>query len=213
MSSNESGMSRSEQKQLSRQKLLDATIDIAAEEGLSSITFAKVSARASLSRGLCSFHFDSKEHLLLETFRLLYRQYEQAWQAALNEPGASPEKRLTGLIEALLSPPVADPRTLSVLVAFWGIASYRQTYLELCTESDRAYEQAVENVLREMSGNREVINGLSLQAISVILTSMIDGVHVQFLIAPGRLSGEEGIVGLKVLLKGFFPDFDSERQT
>ncbi|WP_321530695.1 TetR/AcrR family transcriptional regulator [uncultured Desulfuromonas sp.] len=202
-------MTRAEQKLKSRRKLLDATIDIIASEGLDSVTFAKVSRYAGLSRGLCSFHFETKDQLMLEALRMLYKKYEMAWRSALTESVAAPENRLASMIKVLLSQPIADPKALAVLVAYWGVAPHRKTYLELFTESDLAYEESIEEVMRALANGREVINGMSLRAIAVMLTSMIDGIHVQYLIAPGHLSYEEGVQGCLTFLANFFPQFIS----
>lgn len=199
--------SRAEQKRLTRQKLLNAAIDIIAEDGFAGVTMAKVSTKAGLSRGLCSFHFETKEQLMLESIRLVYQQNELAWRKAIEQPELSPENRLRSLINVQLSPPVSDPRTLSVLVSLWGVAPHRKTYLELFTESDLAYEAAIETVLRELADGQETVNGMSLKAIAVMLTALIDGAHVQILVAPGRLNMEEGIQGCLSYLSSFFPCF------
>lgn len=202
-------LTRAEQKLKTRSKLLDATIDIIASEGVAGVTFAKVSGNAGLSRGLCSFHFETKEHLMLETLRMLYKKTDLAWRSALTGSDAAPERRLASMIKVLLSPPIADPRALAVLVAYWGIAPHRETYLKFFTEGDLAYEESIEEVMRELADGREVIHGMSLRAIAVMLTSMIDGIHVQYLIAPGRLSCGEGVQGCLTFLANFFPQFIS----
>lgn len=202
-------LTRAEKKLRTRCKLLDATIDIVASEGVAGVTFAKVSGNAGLSRGLCSFHFENKEQLMLEALRMLYEKNDKAWRSALTASEAVPERRLAAMIKVLLSPPVADPRALAVLVAYWGIAPHRETYLELFTDGDLAYEESVEEVMRELANGQEVIHGMSLRAIAVMLTSMIDGIHVQYLIAPGRLSCEEGVQGCLTFLANFFPQFIS----
>ena len=96
----------------------------------------RIAERTGLSRGICNFHFQSKEQLMLEAFRMLYQEYEQAWQTAATQSGAPPAARLRALVEALLSTPIADPRKLAVWLAFWGVTPHRRTYLELCAESD-----------------------------------------------------------------------------
>lgn len=207
LSTNKEVLTRAEQKLRSRCKLLDATIDIIASEGVEGVTFAKVSGKAGLSRGLCSYHFENKEQLMLEALRTLYAQYERAWRSALTKSDDAPERRLLSVIEVLLSPPIADPKALAVLVAYYGVAPHRDIYLELFTESDLAYEESIEKVMREMADDQEVIHGMSLRAIAVMLTSMIDGIHLQYLIAPGRLSCEQGVLGCLVYLANFFPQF------
>lgn len=206
--SSKTAATRAEQKRLTRQKLLEATLEIIAAEGLDGVTMAKVAGRTGLSRGICNYHFATKEQLMLEAFRVLYREYQEAWQSTLADDTIAPERRLARLVEKLLSPPIADLKKLAVWLAFWGVTPHRRTYLELCTESDRAYEDAVEGLLRQLAPGTEEMKGMKMRAIAVALTSMIDGAHLQLLIAPGRISAAESISACLAYLASFFPQVD-----
>jgi TetR/AcrR family transcriptional repressor of bet genes len=67
-------ITRAKQKQHTRQKLIEATMEAIASEGFSGVTMAKVAEKAGLSRGIGNFHFQSKEQLLLETLHTLYKE-------------------------------------------------------------------------------------------------------------------------------------------
>lgn len=202
-----SKVTRAEQRELTRQRLLEATIDLIAEEGLSKVTMAKVAERTGFSRGICGFHFNTKEQLLLETFQMVYGEYDLAWRAAMADPLQTPAERVTGYLRSLLFPPIGDPKKLCVWLAFWGMAAHRQVYLEACLQTDLEYEVAVESMLRQLAPGRETINGMSMRAIAVALTGMIDGFHLQYVIAPHRLSPGEACRACLVYLGGFFPEF------
>ncbi len=207
MSPASQSLSRSEQKQITRQKLVNATIDLIAKKGLSGVTLAKVAEVTGLSRGICNFHFNTKEQLMLEALQTLYHEHEQTWRNAVSNASESPADRLVTLIKALLNPPIADHKKLSVWMAFWGVAPHRKTYLEICANIDREYEAEVEKLLREISGGVETINGMSLQAISVTLTSMIDGFWVNYLISPDCLTAKDAVSACLAFLASFFPTF------
>lgn len=207
------GNSRTEQKKITRQKLLDATIDIIAAEGIAGVTMAKVALKTGLSRGICNFHFNTKDQLMLEAFRALYNEHERAWRKILSNSKQSPGARLKALIETLLNPPIADHRKLAVWMSFWGVTPHRQTYLDICECVDREYESEVEKVLLQLNGGDETVHGMSLQAIAVTLTSMIDGFWVNYLISPGCLTPKDAINACLAFLSSFFPVFDSMRQS
>jgi len=213
MPSNRRSLSRSEQKQITRQKLLDTTIDIIAEEGLAGVTLGKVAERTGLSRGICNFHFTPKEQLMLEAFSMLYKEHEQVWRRTLSSRDEGPESRLRTLVETLLSPPIAEDKKLAVWMAFWGVAPHRKTYLELCAGIDREYEAEVEGLLRQLSGGEEIVNGMSLQGIAVCLTAMIDGFWVNYLIAPDSLVPSDAIKACLAFLSCFFPTLRSTFRT
>ena len=50
-------ITRAEQKQHTRQKLIEATMAVIASEGFSGVTMAKVAEKAGLSRGIGNFHW------------------------------------------------------------------------------------------------------------------------------------------------------------
>lgn len=198
---------RTEQKQQTRQKLIETTIDIIADEGFAGVTMAKVAERAGLSRGIGNFHFQTKEQLMLEAFRGLYGEHEQAWRNALEDDSVPAEVRLTALIRILLTPPIADHKKIAVWLAFWGVTPHRQTYLNICTEVDCQYEDAITGLLSELAGGQKELNGLSLRTIAISLTALIDGSLLQYLIAPGRLSPDDAIRACHAYLGSFFSQF------
>lgn len=211
MPSHKQNTNRSKQKQITRQKLLEATIDIIADKGLAGVTMAKVAGRTGLSRGICNFHFDTKEHLILEAFRMLYQEHERAWRKTLSDLNESPASRMRAFLETLLLSPIADHKKLAVWMAFWGVAPHRQIYLEIGEKIDREYEAEVEELLRQLSGGDETVHGMSLHAIAVTLTCMIDGFWVNYLISPGCIAPEDAVNGCLVFLSRFFPSLDSMR--
>lgn len=204
---------RAEQKQLTRQRLLETTIDIIADEGFAGVTMVKVAERTGLSRGICNFHFHTKEQLMIEAFQMLYHEHEQAWQAIIEDESLSPEQRLIHLIRTLLTPPLADHKKIAVWLAFWGVTPHRKTYISICTASDCLYEEAIATLLRQLAKGEEEVNGLSLHAIAVSLTAMIDGTHLQYLIAPGRLSPDEAILACLSFLSSFFPQLRTDMES
>jgi len=200
-----SNSSRSVQKQMTRKKLLDATVRIIAEEGIAGVTLAKVARLTGLSQGICNFHFKTKKRLLLEAFRMVYAEHESAWRRILSDETQTPESRLQTLVTTLLTPPIADPTKLAVWMAFWGVTPHRKTYLELCGKLDREYEAVVEGLIKALANGAETVNGMRPKAIAVTLTAMIDGFWINYLISQGALPKEDAVNACLNFLNGFFP--------
>jgi TetR/AcrR family transcriptional repressor of bet genes len=198
---------REEQKQKTRTKILKATIDTIMTEGLDGVTMAKVTRHAKLSRGMCNYHFETKEQLIKEAFKMVYHEHEATWRRILCDRRRDPVERIAEFIKALLNPPIADTNKLAVWLAFWGVLSSRQIYFDLCTETDREYENAVEDVLREIAGSDDPVKGMTLHAIAVSLTGLIDGLGLQYVISPGQLTPQEAILSCRAYLSSFFPEF------
>ncbi|KQU56738.1 hypothetical protein ASG84_19125 [Rhodococcus sp. Leaf278] len=55
--------------QSTRNRLLDAAIDIAGETGVQAVTYRAVATRVGMAHGLVRHHFGTREQLLIEAFR------------------------------------------------------------------------------------------------------------------------------------------------
>ena len=205
---NETGIiSRAEQKQHTRQKLIEATMAVIASEGFSGVTMAKVAENAGLSRGIGNFHFRSKEQLLLETLHTLYKEFEDGWKNAITDAGSSPVDQLKDLIKTILSPPIADFKKVAVWLAYWGETPSREKYLEICAAHDREWDAAVEDILRHLVDDEFNSNGMTLAKIAQSLTAMMDGFWVEYLIADGRYTPDDAVKACFAFLASFVPEF------
>jgi TetR/AcrR family transcriptional repressor of bet genes len=200
-------ITRAEQKQHTRQKLIEATMEVIASEGFSGITMAKVAEKAGLSRGIGNFHFQSKEQLLLETLRTLYKEFDDGWRNAVADAGSSPVEQLKELIKTTLTPPIADFKKVAVWLAYWGEAPSRKKYLEICAAHDREWDGAVENILRLLVDDAFNSHGMTLAKIAHSLTAMMDGFWVEYLIADGRYTPNDAVKACFAFLASFFPEF------
>lgn len=58
-----------ESDQSTRDRLLDAAVDIAGEAGVQAVTYRAVATRVGMAHGLVRHHFGTREQLLIEAFR------------------------------------------------------------------------------------------------------------------------------------------------
>lgn len=80
---------RRERGEASVQRIIDAAIDLIADEGLSSLTMQGIAELAGSSNALVVFHFGNKENLLRAVL-----QYLRAFQASsMFRPGCSSSGR------------------------------------------------------------------------------------------------------------------------
>ena len=200
-------ITRAKQKQHTRQKLIEATMEVIASEGFSGVTMAKVAEKAGLSRGIGNFHFQSKEQLLLETLHTLYMEFEDGWRNAVAGAGSSPVEQLKDLIKTTLNPPIAEYKRVAVWLAYWGEAPSRKKYLEICAARDCEWDAAVEDILRQLVDDEFNSHGMTLAKIAHSLTAMMDGFWVEYLIADGRYTPDDAVKACFAFLASFSPEF------
>lgn len=127
-----------------RRQILDATIRVIAEEGLSLTTVEKVARSAGVSPGTVLFHFRSKDELLLAALEAVAQEFEAARRAAIVGSGGDPAKALDALIIALFDEQIASPEKVAVWYAFWGEAPARRVYMARVGNRDQAYLEDIE---------------------------------------------------------------------
>jgi TetR/AcrR family transcriptional repressor of bet genes len=114
-----------------KQELLQATIDVLAQQGQSGLTLASVAKRAGVSTALIIVHFKSKENLLLEVLRRMGTDYFGALHASQVGAGDRPADRLWHLVQAEFDPRFFTPRHLAAWKTFWSETNGRRAYIEL----------------------------------------------------------------------------------
>ena len=100
---------RKASKEIRRQQLIEATIDVMARKGYSGTTMFDVAKAAGLSSGIVNFHFETKEKLLVETLRYLADEYRANWHSALQAAGRNPAEKLQALLWADFNPQICTP--------------------------------------------------------------------------------------------------------
>jgi TetR/AcrR family transcriptional repressor of bet genes len=170
-------------KEMRREQLIRATIKCVAKRGFAETTMADVTREAGLSLGIVNLHFQSKDKLFVETLRFLSEEYEISCQAAMARAGPSAAERLRALVDLDFSPRVADRRKIAVWFAFWGEAKSRPTYMQLCAEKDRRYEETVARLCQEIidAGGYEHVRALDT---ANGLSAMVNGLWLDLLMTP-----------------------------
>jgi phenylpropionate dioxygenase-like ring-hydroxylating dioxygenase large terminal subunit len=155
-----------------RQRLIDACISALHIYGPSRTTVERVVALADLSPGIVRFYFDSKAAMLVASLEFLAAEFEQRVQVPVAQLEHTPVRALELLVELYLDADIASPRKVSVWYSFWGEASSRQEYLDICGKKDDDFEALVRELMRRMieeSGERHLdADGVALGLMGVL---------------------------------------------
>jgi TetR/AcrR family transcriptional regulator, transcriptional repressor of bet genes len=164
------GGSRIRQRQ--RQRLIDACISALHIYGPSRTTVEKVVALADLSPGIVRFYFDSKAAMLVASLDYLAREFEERVMVPVGQLRETPVQALRLLVELYLDADIASPRKVSVWYSFWGEASSRQEYLELCGKKDEDFavlvHELMERLIAESDAAHLDADGIALGLIGVL---------------------------------------------
>ncbi len=133
-----------------RQRLIDACIAALHIHGPSRTTVEKVVAIAKMSPGIVRFYFDSKAAMLVASLKFLAAEFEERVLAPVAALKSTPVAALKLLVELYLDPEIASPRKVSVWYAFWGEASARQEYYDICGQKDASSAKLVRELVEAL---------------------------------------------------------------
>ena len=133
-----------------RQRLIDACISALHIYGPSRTTVEKVVAIAKMSPGIVRFYFDSKAAMLVASLQFLAAEFDERLLIPVAELKSSPVAALELMVDLYLDPDIASPRKVSVWYAFWGEASSRQEYYDICGQKDEGFAALVRELIERL---------------------------------------------------------------
>ena len=164
------GGSRIRQRQ--RQRLIDACISALHLYGPSRTTVEKVVALADLSPGIVRFYFDSKAAMLIASLAYLAAEFGERVLAPVARLKHQPVQALRLLVDLYLDADIASPRKVSVWYAFWGEATARQEYQDICGQKDEEFAALVRELIQGLIAARGATHldadGVALGLIGVL---------------------------------------------
>lgn len=194
---------RTASRAVRRRQLIEATIVCIAEHGISGTTMAKVTQEAGLSMGLVSFHFESKENLLLETLLHLAEEHRARWHERLADSELAPEAKLAAVVDAHFDPAICNETRIAVWFAFFGEARYRAVYLEKIAHFDTERTAVVTELCAEIAG--EGYQGVDIDEVTRNLECLADGLWLSVMVYPRWLTREAAHAQARSYLRHVFP--------
>ncbi|HWJ34120.1 MAG TPA: TetR family transcriptional regulator C-terminal domain-containing protein [Steroidobacteraceae bacterium] len=155
-----------------RRRLIDACISALHLYGPSRTTVEKVVAIAKMSPGIVRFYFDSKAAMLVASLQFLAAEFEEQLLVPVAKLKSRPVAALELMVDLYLDPEIASPRKVSVWYAFWGEASSRQEYYDICGQKDESFaalvRELIERLIAETSQPHLDADGVALGLIGVL---------------------------------------------
>lgn len=161
-----------------RADLIAATLDLMAEAGPSETTVRAIAEAAGLSQGMIRHHFLSKEDLINAAYRAhMATQLEGSVKAVA---GATARARLARFVTASLTPPVVDPRALSLWAAFIHMVRRDPAMRATHEENYLAYRDRLEALIAAAFAEAGRKAGTAeLRRLAIACNAVIDGLWLE----------------------------------
>ncbi len=159
-------------RQRQRQRLIDACISALHIHGPSRTTVEKVVAIAKMSPGIVRFYFDSKAAMMVASLQFLSTEFEELVLTPVTALRDTPVLALRRMVELYLDPEIASSRKVSVWYSFWGEASSRQEYYDICGLKDERFANLVRLLIERLIADTQLTHldpdGIALGLIGVL---------------------------------------------
>jgi TetR/AcrR family transcriptional repressor of bet genes len=192
-------MARDAIKEIRREQLIVATIDVIARKGFSELTLADVAETAKLSTGIVNFYFKSKDALLNATLAHMVGEYRRTWRANVDAAPPSPAAKITAMLESDFQRLVANRKTVTVWYAFWGETRWRPDFMAVCQELNREFQGTAADLFAQLGVQDPMLIAKGFSAMS-------DGLWLDMLINPKETDRDVARRVVRRFLHGLFPD-------
>lgn len=186
---------RTASKQARRTQLIEATIDVLAEKGLSSLTISDVARQAGLSHGIVNFHFISKDELLRETILEMERRFRLLMEQALEEAAGDPVASIRGMAHTEFCDALSEERIMRAWATFRS--EVPQLYHSVCKQNDEHFFGVLVEKCGEICAEDALIN-------ASIIDATVKGLVQRQLLAS--LTQNEALSIMNACLHAVFPD-------
>ena len=110
--------------------------------------------------------------MLVASLQFLAAEFEEQLLVPVTRLKSRPVAALELLVDLYLDPEIASPRKVSVWYAFWGEASSRQEYYDICGQKDEGFaalvRELIERLIVETSQPHLDPDGIALGLIGVL---------------------------------------------
>ncbi len=103
-----------------------------------------------MSPGIVRFYFASKAAMLVASLQFLAAEFEEQLLVPVTRLKSRPVAALELMVDLYLDPEIASPRKVSVWYAFWGEASSRQEYYDICGQKDESFAVLVRELIERL---------------------------------------------------------------
>ncbi len=199
---------RSLRKHDNRKKLIEATIELIAEEGIASVTVSRVVERAGVSRGLINLHFETKEAMMVEVMDTLNFEWRDAlrdsYRGRAEEGSETAAETLHRTLMISLNPPILDPRKTAVWYCFYADPWYRKIYQDRYFETDQEALEAVAKLIGTLIEEGGYAYESPLNTARA-LRALMNGLWLELLTEPDKTNMEEARSAYLSVLTSLFP--------
>lgn len=172
-----------------RRKLIEATLNSIAEDGISDTTISKIIERAGLSRGMVHLHFQGKDNLIVAAAESFSKEYYAEMDRLIVGTEDNPAALISALISADLGPTILNERSAVIWHAFRIAVRSNPKIGKFSDTRDKRLRHMIRTAFRELLA-REDFHDANVIANEITLgtLALLEGMWTDYLAHPNDFS-------------------------
>ncbi|WP_321829261.1 TetR/AcrR family transcriptional regulator [Thalassovita sp.] len=175
-----------------KQALVQATLDLVAEQGVQAATVRAISERAEVTQGLIRHYFSTKEELILAAYEYHMNALTDQASAAAEAEHDSARGKLAGFIRASLKPPVVDPRALALWAGFMTMLLQDPAMRQIHERSYVYFRNRLQALIAEaLTEAGKTVSEPRLRGLAIACNAVVDGLWLEGGALPEAFGDDE----------------------
>jgi len=170
------GPASTENGQRSRDRILQAAVDLITEAGIDQVRVAEIGRRANMSSGQVMYYFTSKEHILLETLAWLDGQDIERTRAGLRKVTGA-WQQLERYIGYYLPAPATDSSWI-LWMEVWARAPHNRQVSRLLEELLRSWRDELAAIVAHGVQEGVFTPPAAMDDFTLRFTALLDGLAI-----------------------------------
>ncbi len=198
---------QAERREESERRLLDALIDIIAEDGVAAITFDAVGKRAGLSRGLASARFGSKAGMVAALIDYLHNRRSEALKA-LDTDAMTGRQALECYVRSHFDELIDRPNMRAYFALAASAAADGSEFRPAFVRSHERARDMLADMVQRGQADGSVPAGLSPVATGTVIGAMLFGAAIHNII-----DSQADLAAMRDASLALFPSLGSRGET
>lgn len=178
----------------SRQRLIDATLDSIGQRGYRGSSLRSIAETAGLSAGLVKHHFNTKEELMLESFRFFRNDRMDRFLEGIHKLGADPEVRLEAMVRWILVLDATRRKTFRIWAGFVEMIITDERAMAIHVATRERFTREVRGCVTGIYAARgEKLSPDDAQHLAMAVAAAIGGSWIESCLSPPLMSAEEAL--------------------
>ena len=188
--------------------MINAALELIAEQGLAGTTVRAIAARAGVTPGLIRHYFASKQDLIAAAFEYHMSSMTQRSQPQGSDVSHGALHQLAAFIYAALTSPVVGPQSLTIWAAFLQQVSKNDALRRVHQETYHGFRNALQVHLHAAFGEMgRTVDPIILRQLAIACNAVIDGLWLEGGALPDDF-GQDELPALGLRAIGAIVDMD-----